>query len=261
MPKFGYLVVEGPHDVEFAYRLLSPLGFSRVRMEPELDAFLRPLIPRSYPPAGDLQKRMPIPLFLKSSTHVIAVHSAIGETRLVGTVDETRETLELDGRFNELTGVGIMLDSDREVPVEQRYSAICAAMQSKGFSLPVTPGTISDGTPRMGVFVLPDNQGTGNLEDLLLECASLQYADLLPTAQAHVDAAKACVGIRGDGEDLSKMPYYNKAIVGTIASVLRPGKAVQTSIQDNRWLKDNSLSVEKVRAVQQFLQSLFEIED
>ena len=259
MPKFGYLVVEGPHDVEFAYRLLSPLGFSRVRMEQDLDEFLRPLIPRSYPPDGDLQKRMPVPLFLKSATHAIAVHSAIGDSRLVETVDETRETLELDERFNELTGVGIMLDSDREIPVEQRYSAICSAMQSKGFSLPTTPGTVSDDAPRFGAFVLPDNQSTGNLEDLLLECASLQYADLLPTAQAHVEAAKSCAGIRGDGEDLSKTPYYNKAIVGTIASVLRPGKAVQTSIQDNRWFKDESLSVEKVKMVQQFLQRLFEI--
>lgn len=259
MPKFGYLVVEGPHDVEFAYRLLSPLGFSRIRMEPDLDEFLRPLIPRSYPPDGDLQKRMPIPLFLQSATHVIAVHSAIGDSRLVETVDETRETLDLDQRFRELTGVGIILDSDREIAVAQRYSDICLAMQNRGFSLPQTPGTVSNGSPRFGAFVLPDNQGTGNLEDLLLECASLQYADLLPTAQAHVDAAKACVGIRGDGEDLSKKPYYNKAIVGTIASVLRPGKAVQTSIQDNRWLKENALSVEKVKAVQLFLKELFEI--
>lgn len=230
MPKFGYLVVEGPHDVEFAYRLLSPFGFSRVKMEQDLDELLRPLIPRSYSPDGDLQKRMPIPLFLRSTTHVIAVHSAIGDSRLVETVDETRETLELDGRFNELTGVGIMLDSDHEVPVKKRYSTICAAMQSKGFSLPATPGSISEVTPRFGVFVLPDNQSTGNLEDLLLESASLQYASLMPTARAHVDAAKACEGIRGDGEDLSKIPYYNKAIIGTIASVLRPGKAVQTSI-------------------------------
>ena len=259
MPKFGYLVVEGPHDVEFAYRLLSPLGFSRIRMEPELDEFLRPLIPRSYPPDGDLQKRMPIPLFLQSATHVIAVHSAIGDSRLVETVDETRETLDLDQRFGELTGVGIILDSDREIAVAQRYSDICLAMQNKGFSLPQTPGKVSEGAPRFGAFVLPDNSSTGNLEDLLLECAWLQYADLLPTAKAHVDAAKACDGLRGDGEDLSRIPLYNKAVVGTIASVLRPGKAVQTSIQDNRWFKDAALSVEKVKAVQLFLIELFEI--
>ena len=46
MPKYGYLVVEGPHDVEFVYRLLSPFGMSRVRLEKDLDPFFSPLIPR-----------------------------------------------------------------------------------------------------------------------------------------------------------------------------------------------------------------------
>ena len=38
MPKYGYLVVEGPHDIEFVYRILSPLGFKRVRLESELES-------------------------------------------------------------------------------------------------------------------------------------------------------------------------------------------------------------------------------
>jgi hypothetical protein len=33
MPKYGYLVVEGPHDIELVYRLLSPFGFERVQFE------------------------------------------------------------------------------------------------------------------------------------------------------------------------------------------------------------------------------------
>ena len=59
MPKYGYLVVEGPQDVEFVYRLLSPLGMRRIRLEADVDPFLSPLIPHDYPPKGDLQKRMP----------------------------------------------------------------------------------------------------------------------------------------------------------------------------------------------------------
>ena len=33
MRKYGYLIVEGPHDVEFVYRLLSPFGLERVQYE------------------------------------------------------------------------------------------------------------------------------------------------------------------------------------------------------------------------------------
>jgi hypothetical protein len=83
MPKYGFLVVEGPHDVEFVYRLLSPRGMRRVQMEADLDPFLRPLIPKDYLPGGDLQKRMPTPLFLQSGSHAVAIHSAEGDTRVL----------------------------------------------------------------------------------------------------------------------------------------------------------------------------------
>ncbi len=39
MPKYGYLVVEGPHDIEFVYRLLRPFGLNRIRFEADLDPF------------------------------------------------------------------------------------------------------------------------------------------------------------------------------------------------------------------------------
>ncbi len=256
MPKFGYLVVEGPHDVEFAYRLLRPFGLSRVRLENDLDQFFKPLVPRTFPHDGDLQKRMPVPLFLQSSTHAIALHSAIGDSRLVATVEENANLLALQS----LTGVGIMLDTDNEIPATDRYSAIRTAMDAKGFRLPANAGEIASGSPKLGAFVLPDNATTGNLEDLLLECAANAYPELLESARKHVDVAVDQAGrLARDGEDLSKTPYRNKAIVGAIASVLRPGKAVQTSIQDNQWIKGERLQLDRIKAVQVFLANLFEL--
>jgi hypothetical protein len=44
MPKYGYLVVEGPHDIELVYRLLSPFGVDASRLLSEWsgpDGFLR----------------------------------------------------------------------------------------------------------------------------------------------------------------------------------------------------------------------------
>ncbi|HVC94499.1 MAG TPA: hypothetical protein VND64_12450 [Pirellulales bacterium] len=46
MPKYGYLVVEGPHDVEFSYRLLSTWLRGDALMLPRIAAvreFLRQL--------------------------------------------------------------------------------------------------------------------------------------------------------------------------------------------------------------------------
>jgi hypothetical protein len=173
MRTYGYLVVEGPHDVEFIYRLLSPFGLQRIQYENQLDDALHPLIPRNYPPNGDLQKRMPVPLFLQSETHAIAVHSAIGDSRLVDT-------------------------------------------------------------------------------------ASAIYPGLLETARSHVTAALQDHRLKPeDLRELNKPAGANKAIIGAMASVLRPCKAVQVSLQDNRWLRGNALESPRIKAVQDFLEVLF----
>src|SRR5690349_2922584 len=108
MPKYGYLVVEGPHDIELVYRLLSPFGMSRVQFERDLDPFLVPLIPRAYPPDGDLQKRMPIPLFLQGATHAVAVRGATGDANLIRALQAGAAVIDLSG----VTGIGVLLDAD-----------------------------------------------------------------------------------------------------------------------------------------------------
>ena len=256
MAKYGYLVVEGPHDVEFVYRLLSPFGFARVQMESDLDAFFQPLIPRKFPHGGDLQKRVPVPLFLQNSTHAIALHSAIGDSRLVETVEENSVAID----YQDVTGIGIILDTDKEVPASDRYAAIKNEMSKKGYALPGSPGTVAGSNPRLGAFVLPDNASQGNLEDVLLECATAAFPNLLASAQTHVTNALNDNSFKDDRrEDLGKTPKFNKALVGAIATTLRPGRAVQTSIQDNIWLRGNNLNLPKVKAVQEFLVDLLEL--
>jgi hypothetical protein len=256
MPKYGYLVVEGPHDVEFVSCLLSPFGMSRVRLEGDLDSFFLPLIPRDFPPDGDLQKRMPIPLFLQSITHAVDVQSAGGDTRLIATVEE--RSIGID--FGRLTGVGLLLDSDTARSPSDRYIAIRDGLRAKNFPFPDDAGAISPTAPRFGAFVLPDNQAPGTLEDILLECGQQVYPGLFATATTHVDAAFQDQSLFSeDLDDLRKPAGRNKAIIGSMASILRPGKAVQVSLQDNRWLRDDSLLIPRVKAVQDFLVSLLEL--
>ena len=260
MPKYGYLVVEGPHDVEFVYRLLRPFGLKRIQWEDRLDSYMWPLVPRSFPHGGDLQKRVPVPLFLQSPSHAIAVHSAVGDSRLVETVEESQIAINLASDFNLMTGVGIILDTDHEIPAINRYNSIKAEMQAKGFVLPGAPGEVIAGPPRLGAYVLPDNHSVGNLEDLLIECAQAAYPNLLSSARSHVDAARNDATLeKDDGDNLTKMPVYNKAIVGAIASVLKPGRAIQNSIQDNKWFREGNLNIVRVKAVQDFLVNLLEL--
>ncbi len=256
MAKYAYVVVEGPHDVELMYRLLSPLGLRRVRLEADLDPFFAPLVPHTFPPDGDLQKRVPVPLFLQSRTHAVAVHSAVGDTRLIQTVEENATLLDRAS----LTGIGVVLDSDSSVAPADRYKAIRDGLRAKGYSLPDDPGVVSEGTPRLGAYILPDNLSGGTLEDILIECAQHAYPTLLSTAAVHVDAAFGDNSLTADDmQELRKPAGRNKAILGSMASILRPGKAIQVSLQDNRWLCDTALVLPRVKALQDFLLNLLEL--
>lgn len=258
MPKYGYLVVEGPHDIELVYRLLSPFGFERVRLESDLDPFWISLIPRSFPHGGDLQKRVPVPLFLQNQnlTHSLAIQSAIGDSRLVPSVQETMTILDR----TEFTGVGVMLDADSNIDPVDRFEEIRNELRDMGYAFPDRAGEVKYETPRLGGFVLPDNQNRGTLEDILIDCASHGYSNLLVSANAHVNAALNDGSLtRDDLRDLRKPAGVKKAIVSSIASVLRPGKAVQVSLQDNGWLRGSALSNPRLRLIQSFLCELFDL--
>jgi hypothetical protein len=259
MPNYGYLVVEGPHDIEFIYRVLKPLGFAKVEQFDELDDFMKLLVPREYPHKGNLLKRVPSPTFLRNPLIDIAILSATGDSNLVKALDETRELINLRSQFDKFSSIGIILDSDLEKTAAERYFALRKLMQDMKFDLPDSPAAFTNGRPKFGAFVIPDNQNPGNLEDLLLECAQQTYPDLIATAVAHVEAAKSCKSLKKDGENLSKASQYNKAVVGSIANVLRPGKSVQVSIHDNKWLAPQNLSLDRIKAFQDFLVRLFEL--
>ncbi|BBL76837.1 DUF3226 domain-containing protein [Methylomagnum ishizawai] len=259
MRKYGFLAVEGPHDVELVYRLLRCFGLARVQHESNLDSSFLKLIPKKYPPDGDLQKRVPIPLFLQSDTHVIAIRNAGGDSQLIKATENAINILDLDGII--LTGLGILLDSDKEIDAAKRYRELKQNLAAKGLNLPEQPGIVTSGPPKLGAFVLPDNQTAGTLEDLLLDSALTVYPNLLASATSYIDTAITSTElIPEEREDFDKPAGRNKAIVGAMAGIMRPGKSIQVSIQDNRWFRDEALRLPRIKAVQDFLKTLFELD-
>lgn len=259
MRKFGYLVVEGPHDVEFCYRLLRHTGLERIRKLSELDPFFKDLIPTKFPHDDDLQKRMPVPLFLQNTTHAIAIHSATGESKLVATLEETCALLD-PSRW---AGIGLVLDADSQKTPAQRFAKICDSLRdTTSLPVPAAAGVVTKGSPRVGAYVMPDNHGTGTLEDLLLECAARQFPQLLPHATQYVAAALGA-GVVTQAQhldDIRKPAGQNKAVVGAMATIFRPGKAVQMSIQDNDWVRGDALTLPRIKAMQDFLLQLFDMQ-
>ena len=56
--------------------------------------------------------------------------------------------------------------------------------------------------------------------------------------------------------DFEKPAGRKKVSVGCIANVLRPGKSVQVSIQDNRWVTSETVTLPNIVRFEQFLQDL-----
>jgi len=240
---------------------LSPSGLKRVQHQKELEPFLSPLIPREYPPKGDLQKRMSTPLFLQNNTHAIAIHNAGGDSQLVNVIMDNMDGEVLE--FKKMIGIGIFLDSDSQKSPQNRYDEIKTSLAEKSsqlFILPDEAGTIKKGLPNLGAFVLPDNQTAGTLEDLLLESAEQVYPELLKIARNYVSAAKENANLKSSELSELRNAGTNKAIIGAMANIFKPGKSIQVSIQDNDWLKGKALAeVKRIQAVQIFLKTLFEL--
>lgn len=252
--KHAYFVVEGPHDLEVVGRMLGARGFRRRRDLAGLDPYWGRLVPRTFPIDGDLLRRVPVPVFFDTADWSVAVHSAIGVDAIGKTV---RASLLALG--SALDGLGVVIDADYEMPPRARWEAMRA-------TIPVAdcgdaPGIVGAGSPRAGIFVLPDNARAGTLEDVLLACAEKTYPKLLDSARLLVNGLDPGDGEvfrnKSDRSDFEKPSGRAKAIVGCVGSVLRPGKSIQVSIQDNRWLRDaEALALPEVSALRSFVEAL-----
>jgi hypothetical protein len=260
MPHYGYMVVEGPHDIEFIARLLRPHGFRRIQYLQDLDPFWRQgnIIPSKFPYNDDLLMRVPVPTFLQTESHSIAIHSANGYTRLAETLQET--LISMDSPEN-IESIGVLLDADKAEPVGRRFEILMEELHNKNPDLlfPSEPGQVTNAHPATGIFILPDNHTAGTLENILLEAAEINYPNLTSVALRYIQSLNLGELNHKDLEEFNKPAGSKKAQVGSMSSILRPGKAIQVSIHDNRWLEGEALNLPVIQVISTFLNQLFRL--
>jgi hypothetical protein len=266
-----YIVVEGPHDVEFIGRILrqGPHAFHYQDTKTKVDSFWHPLIPKDYPvgkPPHDFLKRIPMPIFYQNATHTVAVQSADGISKVVARLEET---LSMPG-VEEPDAIGLVLDSDSNETPAKRAADLAVALAKEAPHLlgafPNAPGVvvqpIAPAKNRRGVFVFPDNASQGTLEDLLLECGHTSYPELLGLAIAHVDAAAknlippTATWTKEDHDEFKSVSGKKKATIASAAAILKPGRTSQMSVNDNRWIEPGNLAAGKVKTVSDWLNKL-----
>lgn len=256
MPRYCYILAEGPQDIEFLICLLKSYGLRRVRLLPDLDPFWTPLIPTTFPIDNDLMKRVPIPAFLQDTELSIALHSAIGINRLAQTLEESLALIPV----SQLFGIGLFLDADDMQLPQLRFDTLISQLSALlNVALPSKPGEITEGIPYFGVFITPNNNDSGTLEDILLACARLNYPNLFNLSQNYVSSIDISQLTQTDLRELRKPAGRNKAIVSSISSILKPGKTLQVSIQDNRWIDEQTMGLNDIQVVKVFLEKIIGI--
>jgi hypothetical protein len=264
-----FLLVEGRHDAEFMARLLKLRGFAlRDRLSAIPDSFQK-LFPARFPATDKTRLTIPHPVpgfFQADGKWLVMLIGGGGES--APRLRNALRTATMDGFPPDV--LGVVIDQDQYSNPEEARDAFIVECQRKDglpdkINLKITPGTVVQGTPRTGLFVLPDNHNTGALEDILLECGETNYKALKDRALAFRNEALSNCGLTagdldeygesGGQKDISKR---KKAWVSTMGSILVPAAAIQNSIRDNRWVEGEALDLPTVKAIAEFLDRLIE---
>ena len=249
--------VEGNHDQAFISKILCKLlGFSKFDGKiSELDPFWRKFIP-NYPKGGNLYVRLDMPAILYTETLSVALYAGEGSNLITNLNDKLS-----DIDYSTLLAFAIVADADDDTPnkVAEKYHH---GFQKYFPNFPITvnaTGNVITGSPKLGIYILPDNSQQGVLDTLICDCGDLVYPEYMQRAREYVD--------RFSEEERKKKPLkwkpfdQEKAIIATVVSVLKPGKTNQTSISDNSWISSKTESqIPAIQNLTNFFRDLLNLE-
>jgi hypothetical protein len=265
MNAYFYIVTEGVHDVAFVGKLLSVVhGANRIRKLEDLDDSLRGWVetsfkwPRFTGKHHDIERlAVPAPVFYRlPAGALVALRNAQGISEIGKTLAADLEAFTRSPSGPE--SIGVVLDSDDE-PADQRFEKLKATLESVKLAAPAALGEVSVGTPRVGVFALPEPGTAGTLEDILLTLSDGVYPELTATARAYAEQwrKKADGDPAGsDWNEIRKPAGAKKATIGAMTAVLKPGKSMQVSLEDTRWVCDETKAAQCLKPCIDFLYAL-----
>ena len=247
--------VEGNHDQAFISKILCKLlGFSKFNGdESNLDSFWRKFIP-TYPKGGNLYKRLDMPEILYNDSFSIDIYVGEG-SNLIPNLSDKLSNMD----YSELFAFGIIADADKNTPekvAEDYHNGFKEYFPN--FPTTVTQsGNVIEGSPRLGIYILPDNSQQGVLDTLICDCGDLVYPEYMQRAREYID--------KFSEDERKKKPLkwkpfdQEKAIIATVVSVLKPGKTNQTSISDNDWVSPATAKIPAIQNLTKFLRDLLNL--
>ena len=266
MPNIA-IVVEGAHDASFLGQLLKRRGFSAVRKLADIPDDWRSLFPRMFPVDGEnLERVMRFPEVHTLDDLAVGIMTAGSDSRVISTL---RVVIDAIGTGS-LAGIGLFVDTDshgvaqRFAQIQKQLNALNAAATQANepgypIAVPSSPGTIEVADLPVGVFLFPDNQANGALENVLIACAQENHSEIAAASLALVSQLDhGCPQGQKDLKSLRAGMGMQKAAVGAIANVLKPGASVAASLAQTSWLEEPAAKHELVKGADEFLSALLQ---
>lgn len=250
-PRRVLVVVEGPHDEALTAAVAKEThGVHVVSRKANVDEYWHRIIPEKFPsnPEGDIVRRVQVPGFYAWDGGSLAIVRADGDRNLVCAVDDTYQLLP-----NPPDAVAIVADAD-DSPAEARHKRLANELASVGMR--AERSNYGAPLPTCSVFVLPNDRDDGTLEKLLIAAARISYPAALAAAEDYVAKAESLDLSSEDLREFRKKAGREKATVASIAAILKPCKAVQNSIRENRWLTPETLQDGLLRPFREFVAAL-----
>ena len=146
-----------------------------------------------------------------------------------GGIDELLKSIGPEIKVSGRKAVGILVDANDNPG--NRWKAIRRRLQKQGFQPPASPhptGTILSGRPRIGIWLCPDNERPGELEDFV-EAMIPQGDSVWPRSQAYIDDIPESVRRFREDKALKAKLY---AWLATRETPQRMGTAIQAQELD-----------------------------
>ncbi|GHO93181.1 hypothetical protein KSF_032290 [Reticulibacter mediterranei] len=248
--KYCLLATEGPHDQAAIAKLLQLSGLTKFDGNgANLDPFWGGFVP-TYPKKGKLYVRLDMPSILTSATHSIAVYWGEGSELIKNLIAITTNHMRY---AREIYSFGLIVDADNRQP-DAVAKKKAKELRTIFPSLSEMPGSITNGPPRTGIYVLPDNKRQGSLDSMLNECASIVY----------LDHKKGALQFINDLDEIHTKDLIftkkDKALVACITSILQPGAANTSSIAQDDWISEKTIYQKDVVLLYRFLSDLLELD-
>ncbi len=254
-----YLITEGVHDVFFLGKIFrKAFALDKLEEHSKLDEIWNHILP-SWPYKNSLRPSVPAPTFYGNASFSVALVNADGIDNIKTRLHNHSSVFTREGVI--LDAVGVVLDADfehaKQMTPAQRFDQMSDVLTSCNLPCPSALEVVG-GTPRTGIYILPGGGAHGTLEDILLECAAIVYPTLGCRAVRFIDGLDldAPEFTSRDLKDLRGLSGRNKAVLGAMGAVLKPGKPIQASIEDHHWIEPRTLALPRVAAIVQFLGEL-----